>query len=143
MSSMTKSRLQSGPTTRARTSRETGSFEAKITASTRPIHARQRSSGVNASRSASRFFGRARRPMASKPVEAERGPTGKLARRPDGHQTVKQPAAAAVGGACARGRRLRVLRQQDLDPARGVTAPQFGRGAQELVRAPRKLGVDV
>jgi hypothetical protein len=53
---MTKSRLHCGPTTRARTSRETGSFEAKITASTRPIHSRQRSSGASASRSASGEF---------------------------------------------------------------------------------------
>jgi hypothetical protein len=63
---------------------------------------------------------------SSKPVEAESGSVGLLARRPDGHQTAKQPAAAAVGGARARCRRLGVLGQQDPDPARGVTAPQFG-----------------
>jgi hypothetical protein len=33
---MSKSRLRCGPTTRARTSRATGSFEAKITASAHP-----------------------------------------------------------------------------------------------------------
>jgi hypothetical protein len=42
--------ISGGPTTRARTSSETGSFDAKIAASTQPIHARQRASGASASR---------------------------------------------------------------------------------------------
>src|SRR6516162_10978845 len=113
---MTKSRLHCGPTTRARTSRETGSLEAKITASTRPIHARQRSSGASVARFASRSLGLGRRPMGSKSVEAEGGSAGELARRADRHQTFKQPAAAAVSGARAGGRRLGVLGQQNLDP---------------------------
>jgi hypothetical protein len=99
-------------------------FGAKITASTRPIH-----SGASAARSASTSLGHGRRPMASKSGEAEGGSARELARRADGDQTFKQPAAAAVRGARAGGRSLGVLGQQNLHPAGGVTPPQFWRGS--------------
>jgi hypothetical protein len=73
---------------------------------------------------------RGRRHMASKSVEAEGGSARELARCADGHQPFKQPAAAAVGGVRAGGRRLGILGQQNLDPAGGVTPPQFWRGSQ-------------
>ena len=54
ISSMMSSRLQALPTTRARFSRNTGSAEAKIAASTRPIHSRQRAGAGRSSSSRSR-----------------------------------------------------------------------------------------
>src|SRR6202051_1899630 len=64
MSLISRSRLQVLPTTWASTSRGTGSDEAKITASTRPIHSRQRNSGGRSASSTARAISAlARRPM--------------------------------------------------------------------------------
>ena len=94
---MISSRLQALPTTRARFSRETGSAEAKIAASTRPIHSRQRAGAGRSSSSRSRSPRGFRRPRhRSEPVEPERRASGQFADRAERDQPVEQPPRPAL-----------------------------------------------
>src|SRR6476619_2037658 len=100
MSVMTSSREDVFPTRSVRISCGTGVGEAKIAASTRPIHSRQRRFGGRSASSRSNGSGAAlvRRTM-SEAVEARGGAPGQLARGPERHQALEQAAQRTVGHA--------------------------------------------
>ena len=120
-------------------SRGTGFGAANSTASMRAFHSRQRSSGGRSESSRSKSgSGFCRRAMASKPVQAEGGAAGELARGAQGHQALEQPPAGAVAQGRDGGRGgNRVVVEQRRERARLPLGAQFWRGVGEPGRAAR------
>src|SRR6476661_3761458 len=100
MSAITSSSEQVCPTRPLRIACGTGFDEAKIAASTRPIHSRQRSFGGRSASSRSNGSGAAlvRRAM-SEAIEARGGAPGQLARGGERDQALEQAAQRTVGHA--------------------------------------------
>ena len=115
MSSMIRSRLQALPTTSARFSRNTGCADANTTASTRPIHSRQRAGGGRSS-SSPQFF--PARPIArARRAGTLRAPSVRGSRR-------ARPAVKAVFAPRARrGRRSASRESSSSSACRAAPAP--------------------
>src|SRR4051812_11715700 len=106
-----------------------------MTASTRPIHSRQRSS---AGRSASSLAGLvlilARRPI-SEAVEPEAWTPRQFTHGAERDQALEQPAAGAIAGGLPSPRRLRVLAEQGRHHGIGLLAAQFWRCCEQAIGA--------
>src|SRR3954451_22912704 len=129
------------PTRPVRISCRTGFGEAKIAASTRPIHSRQRRSGGRSASSRSNGSGAAlvRRAM-SQAVEARGRAPGQLARGAERDQTLEQAAQRTVGhGGEARGGGHGVVGGKGRDDPRVLFGAQPWCDRQKNLRAPIEL----
>ena len=94
------SNRQAWPTRRTSASRETGLGEAKMAASTRSIHSRQRAAGGRSKRSTSRGSSPSRRRRRAAALIGRRAGTWaarKIRARREQDETVEQPAGGAAG----------------------------------------------
>src|SRR3954469_20824967 len=133
MSVKSSSSRHSGPTRVASVSRGTGVGEAKITASTRPIHSRQRAA-CGSSPSSGSNGGLAFARAMSEPVEPKRRPAGQLPNGAEARETLQKTAGGAVGAEIVeRGRCDRIIGEEHADARRTASGSDLAGDRQETV----------
>src|SRR5215212_4138505 len=128
---MSASSRHSGPTSAASVSRGTGVGEAKITASTRPIQARQRASRGSSGAGSNqgwRLGGAMSRAPCLEPIEPEQWPAGELARGAERHQALEEAAGRPLRAEAAKlgegARRDGVVGEERAQAGRAALAAQ-------------------
>ena len=131
------------PTNGAKASRGTGSVAAKIAASTRNIHSRQRAPcGKSASSASKASIVASLGPWRSQPIKPKTRSPRHFAHGAQVDQTVEQSTRGAIRKTGAfRGARRRdaILSEQQLDDARRALGSQFRRNSEKLFSTSREF----